>query len=147
MRKLNQIGDGLNAYTFTFGDDDLNEIRDSVRPYIDEILTNPDYKQVLNGGKQYSLPIGEKTADYYLVSYGTSPLLWLSTNTDHAYQIYKRFFEAVGIEADVKELVDYEKNIVVYCGFLVIGNKSPAPFVARRLFPGSPRLYTDNAAV
>jgi hypothetical protein len=127
MKKLKQIGAALNAYTFSFDDSDLDEIRLSFKLHIEKLLQEPERRNALNGGKVYFEPLGDNESEYFLSSYGANPLLWLSCNTDHTYRIYRNFFDKTGIAEDVKKLVDYENDIRVYCGFLVIGNKSSSP--------------------
>lgn len=125
MKKLILLNNGLNAFKFQFDDHLLDEIRNSYRSKLQCFLADPRYQYLFEGGRRFDLPIEPSSNEYYLSSYGTNPLLWFSCNTFETYNIYKRFFDALEIESEVKELVDYDDKIVMYCGFLVIGNRAP----------------------
>jgi hypothetical protein len=139
--KLARIGAGLNAFKIRFEDSLLDEIRESYRRELREILSSPQNVHLFEGGRRLSQPIGASTNEYFLVSYGSHPLLWLSCNTPETYQIYRRFFDGLGIENDIKELVDHDEKIVMYSGFLVIGDRSPGRSWHVDYFPGA-NAYT-----
>lgn len=124
MKKLSQLGNGLNAFKFQFEDELLNEIRNSYRQDIDKFITDNHNQHMFEGGTILNQTIKESKNNYHLTSYGTNPLLWFSCNNQKTYNIYRRFFDALGIEQEVKELVEYDKNIIMYCGFLVIGDRA-----------------------
>lgn len=125
MKKLTQLAPGLNAYKLTVTEGLLDEIRDSYTRELHPLLTNPGNRQLLDGGRAFHQPLGAATSEYFMVSYLTHPLLWFSSNTPGTYQIYRRFFDGLGIEDEVRQLVDHAQRIVMYCGFLVIGDHSP----------------------
>jgi hypothetical protein len=127
MKKLQQIGADLNGYTLNFDQGLLDEIRDSYSSKLQPILTNPDNHRLFEGGRVLRQPVGAADSDYYLVSFQAYPLLWLSSNTPATYQIYRRFYDNLGIEDEVRSLVDHHEKIIMYCGFLVVGENSPEP--------------------
>jgi hypothetical protein len=121
MNKLTRLAPDRNAYTIPFAENLLNEIRESYRRELQPILTLPQNQILFEGGRAIRQTLGAATGEYFATSYKTHPLLWFSTHTPHAYQIYRRFFDNLGIEDEVKALVDHDRKIVMYCGFLVIG--------------------------
>ena len=125
MMKLKKLARDLNAFTFQFQDHLLEEIRTSYYRELESFLRDPRHQYLFKGGRTFKQPIGKSPSEYYLFSYNDYPLLWFSANTPQTFQIYQRFFEGLSIEEDVKELVDYHKKIIMYCGFLVIGNQAP----------------------
>ena len=126
MEKLVQLSDELNAFTVQFHDSLLDEIRSSYKQELHAILTNPENQHIFEGGTRKGGSVGQNNTEYFLLSYGTYPLFWLSGNTEKTYQIYRRFFDALEIEDEIKLLVDHQEKIVMYCGFLVIGNRAPS---------------------
>ncbi|MGF1522812.1 MAG: hypothetical protein ACFBSF_10910 [Leptolyngbyaceae cyanobacterium] len=136
MQKLIQVGQKLNAFTVQFDEALLNEIRLSYKQEVHHTLITPQAKSILEGGVSRK-ELLQSGGEYFLVSYGKYPLLWLSSNTDKTYQIYRRFFDALKIEEHIKALVDYDKNLVIYCGFLVVGNQAPNPKWHVDYFPGA----------
>lgn len=124
MRKLTRIGGNLNAFKFQFDDQLLDEIRNSYQLKLHDFISDPNNQIVFGGGRQYRQPVKQSSNEYYLISYGTSPLLWFSCNSFETYNIYKRFFNALDIANEVKELVDYDEKIIMYCGSLVIGDRA-----------------------
>ena len=125
MKKLTHIGKNLNAYKVQFDDSLLDEIRESYRQDLSKMLKQPNNHYILEGGRNFKLNIGSQGGNYFLTTYQTHPLLWFSSNNDETFQIYKRFLDALNIEDDVKELVDHNEKILLYCGFLVIGDQAP----------------------
>lgn len=124
MKKLMRIGAKLNGFKLQFDDSLLNEIRESYQQYLHSYLTHPQNQHLFEGGTKLKHAINDATNEYFLISYQKNPLLWISANTSKTYQIYKKFFDALDIEEDIKSLVDYDKKIVMYAGFLVIGNRA-----------------------
>ena len=115
----------LDAYTFRFQDGLLDEIRDSYRRELAPILENPDNQYLFQGGRSHRARVG-KSGSYFALSFESYPLLWFSNNDAETYGIFRRFFDALSIENAVRELVDCRDGIVMYCGFLVIGDRAPA---------------------
>ena len=141
MKKLTQLKNGLNAFKFQFEEKLLNEIRDSYHQDIESFINDKNNKHLLEGGSVFAQVIQQSSNNYHLTSYGISPLLWLSCNNQATHDIYRRFFNTLDIEQDVKELVDHDERIVVYCGFLVIGDRAPNYLWHLDYFPGS-NAYT-----
>ena len=123
-KRLARLAPGLNAYRFSFAEHLLDEIRDSYRRELQPMLTNPQNQRLFAGGRELRQPLEPATGEYFLVSFLRYPLLWLSSNTANTYAIYRRFLDNLDIEDDVRELVDHGERIVMYCGFLVIGDHS-----------------------
>jgi len=123
-RKLDQIAPDVNAYTFTFDGSLLGEIRSMYERLAAETLNDPENAHLLAGGRKVELELGSGEERLYATSFGEAPLLWLSNDDDHTYRVFERFFRSLGIEDEVRELVDHDERIVVYCGFFVVGNVS-----------------------
>lgn len=142
MKKLIQIDHKLNAFTTTFAPSLLDEIKVSYYDEIHSLLTHPRMNQLLfRGGTIKREPFGLKNSEYFLVSYGKAPLFWLSSNTENTYRIYQNFFHSLNVANDIKLLVDCQKEIVMYCGFLVVGNQALNPLWHVDYFPGA-NAYT-----
>lgn len=115
----------LDAYTVEFEDSLLDEIRGSYQCELAAILENPRNQYLFQGGQTHRVRIG-KTGAYFALSFESYPLLWFSNNDAKTYGIFRRFFDALAIESEIRELVDCREGIVVYCGFLVVGDRAPA---------------------
>lgn len=122
---MNQLHPELDAYTFRFDNALLDEIRDSYLQQLAPILDNPKNQYLFEGGRSHRATIGA-SAPYLALSFESYPLLWLSNNNQEIYQVFRRFFEASGLEEHIRSFVDYKESIVMYCGFLVVGNRAPA---------------------
>lgn len=123
---MNLLHPELDAYTFRFEEALLDEIRESYRRELAPLLENPRNQYLFEGGRCHRARIG-KSASYFALSFESYPLLWLSNNDAETYAVFRRFFDSLGIESEVRKLVDYRQRIVLYCGFLVIGDRAPAP--------------------
>lgn len=115
----------LDAYIVQFEDALLDEIRGSYRTELATLLENPQNQYLFRGGQTHRAKVG-KSASYFALSFENYPLLWFSNNDASTYNIFRRFFDALAIQDEVKKLVDYHRSIVMYCGFLVIGDRAPA---------------------
>ncbi|MFN8555504.1 MAG: hypothetical protein U0103_28905 [Candidatus Obscuribacterales bacterium] len=140
MQKLTMIDSGVNAFVCNFAPHLLDEIKASYFSSLKPILESDECRSWLNGGQVLTQPVGRNN-DYFLVSFNDYPLLWFSCDSDETYSIYRRFLDALAIEDDIKELIDYEKNLVLYSGFFVVGDHSPAPKWHVDYFPGA-NAYT-----
>jgi len=123
--KLELLHPELDAYTFRFEDALLDEIRDSYHHELATLLENPKNQYLFQGGQSHRAKVG-KSGSYFALSFEDYPLLWFSNNDAQTYAIFRRFFEALAIEEEIRKLIDYQKRIVMYCGFLVIGDRAPA---------------------
>jgi hypothetical protein len=124
MKKLTRIGDGSNAFKFSFAGELLTEIRESYSRELHPVLSNPQNRHLFEGGRVVRQPFGAASGNYFIWSFLDYPLLWISGNNPETYAIFRRFFDSLDIDDDIKELVDYDEKIVVYCGSLVIGDHS-----------------------
>lgn len=139
--KLVSLGDGLNAFKLNFEGGLLDDIRDSYESKIRNFISHKNSQKFLEGGKAYSQKVEQSSEDYYLASYGEDPLLWISSNTQATYEIFRRFFDDLGIESQIKTLVDHKNEIRMYCGFFVVGNRAPRNSWHIDYFPGA-NAYT-----
>lgn len=137
VKKLTRIGPGLNAFRLSFADNLLDEIRESYNRELRGVLANPANQRLLAGGRALHQTFGGATSEYYLVTFLSYPLLWLSSNTPRTWQIYKSFFDSLDIEQEVRALVDHDEKIVLYCGFLTIGSHAPEPSWHVDYLPGA----------
>lgn len=124
MNSWKRLHPNLDAYTLRFEDTLLGEIRDSYRSELSPLLEAPRNRYLFEGGRSHRARVG-KSGAYFASSFDDYPLLWLSNNDAGTYAMFRRFFDALGIEDEVRELVDC-REIVMYCGFLVIGDRAPA---------------------
>lgn len=60
---------------------------------------------------------------YHVTSYGTAPLLWISNNNTNTYNIFKKLMTDINVMDEIKELLDYDRRIEVYCVFLLLVRK------------------------
>ena len=118
MINLDQFAPGLNAYSFSFEEELLEELRDAYLTVISERLE----AAWLDGGESRSGRIEHEDVRFYFTSYDASPLLWVSCDNEYTHGIFQRFFESLHIVEAIKQLVDYDTRIVVYCGQFIIGN-------------------------
>ena len=127
MTDLTRIAPDLNAFTLRFDEGLLDDIRASYRQDILPFITGPANERFLEGGQEFREPIAGSGGRYFVVSYGNNPLLWVSCNTAETHAIYRRFFDQLAIEEAVSRFVDHDRHLVMYCGFLVIGDRAPNP--------------------
>lgn len=127
MRKLQQIDEALNAYAFKFEDSLLNDIRHSYEQDVKPYLEAAESQRMFFGGQVIRQPVTTAGQNYFTVSYGQYPLFWISCNNLQTHALYQRFYAQLEIDDDVKKLLDYDSEIVVYCGFFVVGDRAPVP--------------------
>ncbi len=121
--KIEQLG-AHNAYVVRFEPELLDELRQSYLDQIKPFLELEDHQKFLVGGEHFSQKM-DGNDDYYLTTYGRYPLLWLSTNTPTCYALYRQFLDTLAIEDHIRKLIDHDKRLVMYCGFMVVGNQAP----------------------
>lgn len=136
LNKLVRVTPQLNAFTFQFDPSLLDEIRTSYDQELLASLTHPRYQPLFEGGVVRYQSFGNQDR-YHLASYGSHPLLWISSSQEESYQLFRHFFDKLEIENDVRELLDYEQKIIVYCGFLVVSNRAPSSSWHVDYFPGA----------
>lgn len=127
MTTFDQIGPHLNAYEFSFNENLLADVRHAYQATILPYLLAPEDDQLLEGGLHRTAQIGSGDEQYYLSTYGVEPLLWISNDNWQTYGMFKDVFDALDIKDEIKNLVDWEKDITFYCGFFVVGNKTVKP--------------------
>ena len=121
MNKLKRLGENRNAFTFRFDGHAVDEIHAIYKNVLAPVLSDPKNGHIFEGKKPVRGEISRGSNSFYCTSYGSSPLLWFSTNNDYTFNVFRRFFHSLDIVGEVKGLVDYKKTIVMYCGFFVIG--------------------------
>ena len=84
-------------------------------------LNREGYAYLFEGFDQINIQVTDEDLKYHVTSYGTAPLLWISNNNNHTYKLFKSFMDELDIMDEIKTLVDYDKQIQVYCGFFVVG--------------------------
>ena len=127
MTDLVRIGPDLNAFTLKFDEDLLDDIRAlyrrDIHPFIRDRRTSGSWR----AGKSFVSQSRNPGSQYFVVSYGHNPLLWVSCNTAETHALYRRFFDRLAIEPLLGQFVDHDRHLVMYCGFLVIGDRAPSP--------------------
>lgn len=123
MKHLQQLEPGLNAYKLSFDFSLLQTLQNMFASHLTERLSREGYAYLFEGMEQINIQLKLDDLRFHVTSYGTAPLLWISANDAHTYNIFKAFMNDLGIMDDIKELVDFEDHIEVYCGFFVVGKK------------------------
>ena len=123
MKRLQQLEPGLNAYRLSFDPSLLNTLRTMFDEVLKERLNREGYAYLFTGMEQINIQMKFEELQFHITSYGTAPLLWISNNNAHTYKLFKSFMDELDIMDDIKELVDFENKIEVYCGFFVVGKK------------------------
>ncbi len=88
-----------------------------------ERLSREGYDYLFAGMEQINIQMKFDELQFHITSYGTAPLLWISNNNAHTYDVFRAFIDGLDIMDDIKTLVDFENKIEVYCGFFVVGKK------------------------
>ena len=123
MKKLQQIEPGLNAYTVNFDHSLLEPLRKLFEENLTERLNRQGYAYLFEGMEHINIQITLDELKFHVTSYDTAPLLWISNNNTYTYNLFKVFMDKLNIMDDMKELVDFDKKIQVYCGFFVVGKQ------------------------
>lgn len=123
MSQLQRLHPDLNAYTLDFRPELLSAVQASYRQQLEGFLQAGRHQYLLQGGKTFRR--GVPGGAYYLFSYDTYPLLWFSSNRPQSFGLYQDLFKALRLAELFQELIDYQQQIRLYCGFLVIGNQAP----------------------
>jgi hypothetical protein len=126
LRHLSQVSPHVNGFTFEFPDAALDEVRSMYIASVAGRLDAPENLDILAGGQPVSRALETNDHKFLIKSYGSAPLLWISSNDSATYDVFKRAFNRLGIDDDVKRLVDYRSNITMYCGFFVVSNHMPS---------------------
>ena len=123
MKHLQQIEPDLNAYTVSFDPSLLNALRTMFDNALRERLEREGYAYLFTGMEQIDIQLKLEELQFHVTSYGTAPLLWISNNNEYTYKLFKSFMNDLDIADDIKELVDFDNHIEMYCGFFVVGKK------------------------
>lgn len=123
MNKLRPLASGQNAYKFSFDGHLLDEIREIYTSTLSPGLSAPQNAFLHEAIAPLDIAINTPHHKFRLISYGKSPLLWVSCDDRNTYDVFKRFADTLQIYDDVRELVDFKNDIVVYCGYFVVGNR------------------------
>ncbi len=124
MTLVSRIDPYSNAFTFPYDVKIMDRIRDVFSNAVLPELLLPDHVALFDGGKHRSGRIGSKDQQFFYTSYGEEPLFWVSNNSQQTYDLFKEYFDALKITEAVKELVEFDKDIILYSGFFVVGNYS-----------------------
>jgi len=89
--------------------------------YLRERLGREGYAYLFAGMEQINIQMKLEELRFHVTSYGAAPLLWVSANNADTYDIFKSYLTDLDIMDDIKELVDFDDHIEVYCGFFVVG--------------------------
>ncbi|ARN73236.1 hypothetical protein [Oceanicoccus sagamiensis] len=125
MTKIERIGPDLNAFKFKQDPSLLDELREVYLNLLKPIFDAPDRAHLCSGGQQIHTPMKRADNKFYMMSYGKAPLLWVSNNDKETYDIFKRYLDSLDIINEAKEHIDYDKDLVMYSGFFVIGDHMP----------------------
>ena len=114
MKRLQQLEPGLNAYTVSFDSTLLDTLRTMFDEFLKERLSREGYDYLFAGMEQINIQMKLEELQFHITSYGTAPLLWISNNNAHTYNVFRSFMSDLDIMDDIKELVDFEDHIEVY---------------------------------
>ncbi len=141
MKQLKKIEPGLNAYTLAFDVSLLDSLREMFDHSLRERFQREGYAYLFAGMEQINIQMKLDALQFHVTSYGTAPLLWVSNNNQLTYDIFKAFMLELDIMEDIKELIDFENHIEIYCGFFVIGKKMDRETWHKDFFDGA-NAYT-----
>jgi len=122
---LTKLSPEHNAYRFTFDTQLLAPLQQLYRSHIAQPLEKN--AQVLAGGKDVRAILNSPVGRFFVMSYKTAPLLWVSNDDKTTYQYFSTFLDALDLGADIKRLVNHRKEVVMYSGFFVVGNHLDEP--------------------
>jgi hypothetical protein len=121
LQTLTPLANGVNAYTLSFDDRLLNELRTLYETEVRDFLDLPRNAHLLRGGHFVEERWQRGPYKFYAASYEGAPLLWVSSDNFATYEVFTRFFRSLDIVHDIAKLIDFHREIVVYCGFFVVG--------------------------
>lgn len=126
LQRLSQVAPHVNAFEFRFPEEALSEVRAMYSSSVARSLESPENASAFEGGRDVSGRLAGDEHSFYITSYGSAPLLWVSADDAATYAVFRRAFDSLGIVDDLKELVDFESDITMYCGFFVVGTHMPS---------------------
>lgn len=112
----------VNAFSFDFDSELLSEIRNAYQKDIAPYLQAPEQQRLLEGIYYQSQTIAMD--DYYLLSYDTYPLLWVTNHNLKTHGIFERFFKSLKLKVSMRDLIKYKKKLIMYSGFFVVSNRA-----------------------
>jgi hypothetical protein len=127
MKRLIQLGAGLNAYRLVFEPALVDDLRNVYLDAVAGHLNLADNRYLLDGGRFITAGWEHGPYKFHASSYGRSPLLWVSNDNMETYRVFERFFRALGVADDMKPLTDFDQAIVLYSGFFVVGDHLDEP--------------------
>ena len=92
FQKLTALASGVNAYTLSFDDRLLNELRTLYETEVRDLLDLPRNAHLLRGGHFVEERWQRGPYKFYAASYEGAPLLWVSSDYFDTYEIFMRFF-------------------------------------------------------
>ncbi len=124
MTSLHRIGANLNCFTYRFDEALLDGFREIYTDQISPYLDRPEQRALYGGGYTKSGDFNAHGQSYYYTSYGTNPLLWVSSNSWQTYQQFERVFALFDFHDEIKERLDCDAMVRLYCGFFVVGDRA-----------------------
>lgn len=111
---------GINAFVFDFDPGLLAPLQQIYTRNIAPFFEEPEHRKKLEGVYYQSevLP----GSDYYLVSYDTYPLLWVTNHRLKSYLGFHAFFKDLQLQSTLRDALAFRKRLIMYSGFFVIGN-------------------------
>lgn len=117
---LQRLHPELKAYRLRFEPVCLQELQGLFQQQLAPYLAA--HPQLL-AGEYYQSEVLQPQ-QFYLVSYDTYPLLWLTNHSQATYAPFARLFRALQLDHLLADVLDFEKQLVMYSGFFVVGNRA-----------------------
>lgn len=126
----------LKAFSFDFEPGLLEPLQVAYQDQLAAYLNHPDQQHLFEGVYYHSeiLP----TEAFYLLSYDTYPLLWLSNHTLRSFQLFADFFQGLDLESALAGYLSFQKRLQIYSGFFVLGNRASEMSWHYDYRPGAP---------
>lgn len=112
----------LKAFTFDFDGSLLEPLRKAYQTQLAAYLNHPNQQHLFEGVYYHSAILAQQ--NYYLLSYDTYPLLWLSNHNQTTFQVFERFFRALSLESALAGVLPFQQHLQMYSGFFVVGNRA-----------------------
>jgi len=139
-KELTRLAPGVNAFKLQFDGHLLDNLRADYLTHLADLWQNSSQQKKLAGTRYCSEVLGE-TEDYYLLSYDTYPLFWLTNHSARSRQLFQDFFKQLPLENTLRKEIDITKKAIMYAGFFVIGNRANEPMWHYDYRPGA-HAYT-----
>lgn len=135
MLPLKRLHADLNAFTFSFDPALLAPIRQAFARDLAPFLQQQAW--LLSRRGDIKLAVGPEPSDWYIFNYLGNPLLWFSNHSPRTYELFARFYAALPLADSLRYLVDHREAVVLYSGFLTIGNRFGSPSWHQDFVPGA----------